>query len=99
MAMASLVSFYVDKPIRPPDSDNRLHIDQHPLTDAENFELGYPEPEVAYVRHPGSSTRLIPLASYHSQTLVEKCNEAIIMLTTLGASSIDLSYSDKISDQ
>lgn len=97
--MASLVSFYGDEPVSPPDPDRRLYIDQLPLTEAAKFEVGYPERDVVYVRHPVSRTRLIPLASYHSQTLVEKTNEAITMLTTLGASSIDLSYSDEISDQ
>ncbi len=97
--MASLVSFYGDEPVTPPAPDKRLYIDQLPLTEAAKFEVGYPEPDVVYVRHPVSRTRLIPLASFHSQTLVEKTNEAITMLTALGASSIDLSYSDQISDQ
>lgn len=97
--MASLVSFYGDKPVSPPDADQRLYVDQQPLAEAAKYDVGYPEPNVAYVRHPIGRTRLIPLASYHSQTLIEKTNEAITMLTALGASSIDLSYSDKISDQ
>lgn len=97
--MAALVSFYSDKPIDMPDSPERLYIDQQPLSEADNFEVGYPEPDVVYVHHPVSRTRLIPLASYHSQILVEKTNDAIAMLTALGASKIDLSYSGKISDQ
>lgn len=97
--MAALVSFYDEKPIDVPETAERLYVDQRPLSEADNFEVSYPEPEVAYVRHPVSRTRLIPLASYHSQILVEKTNDAIAMLTALGASKIDLSYSGKISDQ
>jgi len=97
--MAALVSFYGEKPIDMPDSSERLYIEQQPLSEASEFEVGYPEPDVVYVRHPVSRTRLIPLASYHSQILVEKTNDAIAMLTALGASKIDLSYSGKISDQ
>jgi hypothetical protein len=97
--MAALVSFYDEKPTDMPEGPERLYIDQQPLSEADNFEVGFPEPDVVYVRHPVSRTRLIPLASYHSQILVEKTNDAIAMLTALGASKIDLSYSGKISDQ
>ena len=97
--MAALVSFYGEKPIDMPDGSERLYIDQQPLSDADKYEVGYPEPDVVYVRHPVSRTRLIPLASYHSQILVEKTNDAIAMLTALGASKIELSYSGQISDQ
>lgn len=97
--MASLVSFYEDEPLVSPDSEKRLIIDQRPIRDAGDFELGYPEPGVAYVRHPQSARRLLPLMSYHSHILVEKTNEAIAILTSLGASQIDLYHSTKISSQ
>jgi hypothetical protein len=54
--MASLVSFYEKAPIRPPDSE-KLAVEQYPLTDATRFELGYPDPGVAYVRHPPNAHR------------------------------------------
>ena len=75
------------------------YVEQYPLNRAKQFELEHPEPGLAYVRHPKRSRRLLPLATYHPSILAEKTTEAINMLTWLGASQIDVSYSSKISDQ
>ena len=40
--MASLVSFYGDKPVSPPHPGQRLYIDQQPLTEAAKYEVGHP---------------------------------------------------------
>ena len=97
--MASLVSFYADEPRKMPDNAPDIHVEQVPVDQAHAFELGYPEPGVAYVRHPVRATRLIPLASYHPTIMVEKVNDAIAMLTALGAAEIELSYGTEVSNE
>lgn len=97
--MASLVSFYADEPRTKPDNAPDIHVEQVPVDQAHAFELGYPEPGVAYVRHPVRATRLIPLASYHPTIMVEKVNDAIAMLTALGAAEIVLSYGTEVSNE
>ena len=67
------------------------------MSRAAEFELGYPEIGTAYVRHPVRPQRLTPLASYHPQIMTEKVNEAIAMVTSLGASSIELGYTNSSS--
>src|SRR5215213_4998585 len=96
--VASLVSFYANEPRPKPDSAPDIHIEQVPVDQAHAFELGYPELGVAYVRHPVRTTRLIPLASYHPTIMVEKVNDAIAMLTALGAAEIELSYGTEVSN-
>ena len=44
-------------------------------------------------------TRLIPLASYHPTIMIEKVNDAIAMLTALGAAEIVLAYSNDVSNE
>ena len=97
--MASLISFYADGPRAKPDSAPDIHVEQVPVDQAHAFELGYPEPGVAYVRHPVRATRLIPLASYHPTIMVEKVNDAIAMLTALGAAEIELSYGTDVTNE
>ena len=97
--MASLVAFYADEPRTKPDNAPDIHVEQVPVDQAHAFELGYPEPGVAYVRHPVRATRLIPLASYHPTIMVEKVNDAIAMLTALGAAEIVLSYGTEVSNE
>ncbi len=97
--MASLVSFYVDEPRKKPDNAPDIYVEQVAVDQAHAFELGYPEPGVAYVRHPVRATRLIPLASYHPTIMVEKVNDAITMLTALGAAEIELGYSNEVSNE
>ena len=96
--MASLVSFYTDEPHKKPDSAPKIHLEQLPVSHAQEFELGYPEVGVAYVRHPVRASRLIPLASYHPAIVAEKVNDAIAMLTALGAAEIELAYSNEVSN-
>ncbi len=98
-SVASLVSFYADEPRAKPDNAPDIHVEQVPVDQAHAFELGYPEPGVAYVRHPVRATRLIPLASYHPTIMVEKVNDAIAMLTALGAAEIVLAYSTEVSNE
>jgi hypothetical protein len=93
------VSFYVDEPRKKPDSAPDIYVEQVAVDQAHAFELGYPEVGVAYVRHPVRSTRLIPLASYHPTIMVEKVNDAITMLTALGAAEIVLAYSNDVSSE
>jgi hypothetical protein len=97
--VASLVSFYADEPRTKPDSAPDIHVEQVPVDQAHAFELGYPELGVAYVRHPVRATRLIPLASYHPTIMVEKVNDAIAMLTALGAAEIVLAYGTEVSNE
>ena len=97
--MASLVSFFVDEPRKKPDGAPDIHIEQVAVDQAHAFELGYPEVGVAYVRHPVRSTRLIPLASYHPTIVAEKVNDAIAMLTALGAAEIELGYNNEVSNE
>jgi hypothetical protein len=97
--VASLVSFYADEPRAKPDSAPDIHVEQVPVDQAHAFELGYPEPGVAYVRHPVRATRLIPLASYHPTIMLEKVNDAIAMLTALGAAEIVLAYGTEVSNE
>jgi hypothetical protein len=97
--VASLVSFYTDEPRPKPDNAPDIHVEQVPVDQAHAFELGYPEPGVAYVRHPVRATRLIPLASFHPTIMIEKVNDAIAMLTALGAASIELGYSNDVTNE
>jgi hypothetical protein len=93
------VSFYVDEPRKKPDNAPDIYVEQVAVDQAHAFELGYPEVGVAYVRHPVRATRLIPLASYHPTIMVEKVNDAITMLTALGAAEIELGYSNEVSNE
>jgi hypothetical protein len=97
--VAALVSFYADEPRKKPDSAPDIYLEQVAVDQAHAFELGYPEVGVAYVRHPVRATRLIPLASYHPTIMVEKVNDAIAMLTALGAAEIVLAYSTEVSNE
>src|SRR4051794_14441468 len=97
--MVALVTFYRSKPIKTSDSGKRFYIEQFPLDVASQFVLRYPQPRLVYVRHPQDPDRLVPLASYHQQLLAEKANEAITMLTYLGASRIEVAYSNEISER
>jgi hypothetical protein len=97
--VASLVSFYVDEPRKRPDNAPDIYVEQVAVDQAHAFELGYPEVGVAYVRHPVRATRLIPLASYHPTIMVEKVNDAIAMLTALGAAEIELGYNNEVSNE
>jgi len=99
--MPSIIVFHSDaEPIRTREPDGFLHVEQHPISEVTDFDvIGQPEPGVAYVRHPVSPRRLLPLATYHPTLLVEKANEAALMMTYLGASHIELSCTSRLCDQ
>jgi hypothetical protein len=96
---ASRASFYAEESRTKPDGAPDIHVGQVSVDQAHAFELGYPEPGVAYVRHPVRATRLIPLASYHPTITVEKVTDAIAMLTALGAAEIVLAYGTEVSNE
>lgn len=98
--MAGSIALYAEEPVKPPTSERGLYVEQRPLDEAANFDIaGAPAIGVAYIRHPQQDRRLLPLASYHAEILVEKANEAVLMLTHLGASRIELSCSSKMCDE
>lgn len=99
--MAAVVAFYEDQPIKPPtpSSAAAVRVEQVPIGRYAEYEVGYAEPGLAYVRHPVRPQRLLPLASYHADLVLEKTDDAIRMLTALGASNIELAYSNEISSE
>lgn len=97
--MASIVSFYDSDPMATPPGAASLQVQQVPIVESAKFDLMQPETGVAYVRHPVAPQRLLPLASYHADIVIEKTNDAILLLTMLGASSIELNYSTEVSNE
>jgi hypothetical protein len=98
-AVAPLVSFYDGEPKAVVATTPAIHLEQFHVSRAHDFELGFAETGVAYVRHPVRPQRLLPLADYHPQVMIEKVNEAIGMLTALGASCIELAYTNSSSSE
>ena len=81
--MTQLVSFYENEPLKV----RNLSVLQMPLEDAEAYKFGN-EPTVArvvYVRHPRTAGRLIPFGQYDDLIMMDKFNEALRIVQTLGA--------------
>lgn len=99
--MASIVAFYEDEPQKPKpgSSAQPVRVEQLPIARHTEFDVKCAEPGKAYVRHPIRPQRLLPLVSYHADLVLEKTDDAIRMLTALGASQIEVAYSSKITGE
>ena len=99
--MAAIVSFFEDEPVKPGvgSSAQPVRVEQVPIARSTEFEMSFAEPGQAYVRHPLRPQRLLPLATYHADLVLEKTDDAIRMLTALGASEIEVAYSNQVSNE
>ncbi len=85
--MSQLVAFYTDLALPRAETTG---VSQLEIADSEKyrFPLGSATPRVVYVRHPKDPQLLIPFAAFDAYVLQDKYNEALRIVTELGASEV-----------
>ena len=88
--LAQIVAHYEDQPI---ELKGKVELAQHPLAAARHLRSidGPVQPNVVYVvvQNPAAPPLLVPFGAYDEWSLRDRYNEAIRIMNTLGASTIE----------